>query len=365
MAPSLSTTQSTPQQGRKPLYDAEILSRYEPEYDVEVTYPPLEEYNHIDPGHKATGAAIQGAILTELTPSIGTEISGRQVSSFTEAEKNELALLAGQRGLLVFRDQDFAAWAPEKQLEFVQYFGRIHIHPASAHIKGHPEFHIVSRGFDNASAHPTKVPNNANTESYEKSAKIEENTDLGDSISSLAWHSDVSYERQPPGSTFLWILQNPEAGGDTVFASQVEAYNRLSQPFKDRLEGLEVLHSGVEQADNARARGGHVRRAPVEHIHPLVRTHPVTGQKALYVNKQFSRRIIGYKKEESDLLLNFLYDHVAKGVDFQARVKWSPGSVVVWDNRVTVHSALLDFKKTDQRLIARLTPQAEIPFEKE
>ena len=123
--------------------------------------------------------------------------------------------------------------------------------------------------------------------------------------------------------------------------------------------------AAVEQADNSKNRGGIVRRDPVTSIHPLVRTHPATGEKALFVNSQFSRRIVGYKKEESDYLLNFLYDHIAKGQDFQARVKWAPGTVVVWDNRVTAHSALLDWDDGARRHLARITPQAEPPFETE
>ena len=121
--------------------------------------------------------------------------------------------------------------------------------------------------------------------------------------------------------------------------------------------------AAIEQADNSRNRGGVVRREPVTSIHPLVRTHPVTGEKALFVNPQFSRRIVGFKKEESDFLLNFLYDHIAKGQDFQARVKWAPGTVVVWDNRVTAHSALLDWNDGARRHLARITPQAEAPYE--
>src|SRR5690606_13851582 len=104
-----------------------------------------------------------------------------------------------------------------------------------------------------------------------------------------------------------------------------------------------------------------VRRAPVAHVHPIVRRHPVTGEKAIYVNPQFTRYIVGMKKEESDLLLNFLYDHLAKGADFQARVRWEKGTVVVWDNRVTAHSALVDWHGGERRHLARITPQAERP----
>ena len=108
-----------------------------------------------------------------------------------------------------------------------------------------------------------------------------------------------------------------------------------------------------------------MRRDPVTSIHPLVRTHPATGEKALFVNPQFSRRIVGFKKEESDYLLNFLYDHIAKGQDFQVRVKWAPRTVVVWDNRVTAHSALLDWDDGARSHVARITPQAEAPYETE
>lgn len=132
--------------------------------------------------------------------------------------------------------------------------------------------------------------------------------------------SDVSYERQPPGLTTLFLLDSrtlpisfntlfcspnalltAESGGDTVFISQVEAFKKLSEAFKGFLRTLTAVHSGVEQANYSRygLYGGIVRREPVQHIHPVVRRHPVTGDEALYVNRQFTRRIIGLKVEES------------------------------------------------------------------
>ena len=201
-----------------------------------------------------------------------------------------------------------------------------------------------------------------------------------DRISSVAWHTDISYEQQPPGTTFLWVLDGPTAGGDTIFSNQVEAYNRLSPEFQKRLHGLKAIHSGEsqqttskmlrltstsgqEQAGMSAGRGGVVRRDPVSNIHPIVRTHPATGEKALYVNSQFTRRIVGLKKEESDMLLKFLFDHIAFGQDFQARMKWAPGTVVVWDNRVAAHTAIVDWQDGQRRHIARITPQAERPYE--
>lgn len=102
----------------------------------------------------------------------------------------------------------------------------------------------------------------------------------------------MSYELQPPGTTFLYILDVPETGGDTLFANQVEAYNRLSEGCTERLHGLKATHSGIEQVDASRAKGGAVRREPVISEHPVVRTHPVTGEKALHVNPQCKRENI-------------------------------------------------------------------------
>jgi hypothetical protein len=96
----------------------------------------------------------------------------------------------------------------------------------------------------------------------------------------------VSYEQQPPGTTFLYILDKPSTGGDTLFVNAAEAYNRLSPLFQQRLHGLRATHSAVEQANASLARGGIKRREPVVNEHPIVRTHPVTGEKALYVNPQ-------------------------------------------------------------------------------
>jgi sulfonate dioxygenase len=219
----------------------------------------------------------------------------------------------------------------DKALEFGGYFGRHHIHPTSGAPKGFPQVHLVHRGADDNSF-----------QSF-----------LAEHTNSVTWHSDVSYEAQPPGTTFLYILDGPTSGGDTLFANLAKAYQRLSPEFQRRLHGLKAVHSGFEQAQSALARDSTVRRDPVKHEHPLVRTHPVTGEKAIYVNPQcksilflscvsfevhnlipcvtVTRYIVGYKKEESDSLLKFLFDHIALSQDLQTRVKWAPGTVVVWD----------------------------------
>ena len=187
-----------------------------------------------------------------------------QLSKLSDAGKAQLALLAAQRKVLVFRDQEFADLPIPEALEIGKHFGRLHIHPASGCPSGHPEVHLVHRGVNDQSGQKL----------------------LESRTSTVAWHSDVTYEAQPPGTTFLYILDSPMTGGDTIFCNMVEAYNRLSPGFRERLHGLKAVHSGIEQAEGSLRRGGIVRREPVTHEHPLVRTHPATGEKALFVNPQ-------------------------------------------------------------------------------
>jgi sulfonate dioxygenase len=308
-------------------------------------YEPLKPFEHVEHGKDADPTFKDllkpGTQLTNITASIGAEVTGVQLSKLDNNGKDQLALLVAQKKVVAFREQDFARLTIDEALDFGRYFGRLHIHPTSGAPEGYPEVHLVHRSADDTS-----------TQDF-----------FASHTNSLAWHSDTTYENQPPGTTFLYALDVPEAGGDTLFLNQAAAYRRLSPAFRERLQGLKAVHSGHEQAQAALTRGSIVRRAPVSSIHPLVRTHPVTGEKALFVNPQFTRYIIGYKKEESDYLLKFLYDHMAFSQDLQCRVKWAPGTVVVWDNRVTAHSALLDWENKERRHIARITPQAEQPTE--
>ncbi|KAK3353888.1 hypothetical protein B0T25DRAFT_222403 [Lasiosphaeria hispida] len=331
--------------GKKDGFQAAKYPHYLPTWNPEQQYPALEPFEHVEHGKNADttfpNLLPEGAAVTHLTPTIGTEVRGIQLTSLTSAGKDELARFVAERKVVAFRGQDFADLPIEKALEFGGYFGRHHIHPTSGSPEGFPEVHLVHRGAGDNSVDQF----------------------FANRTSSVAWHSDVSYEQQPPGTTFLYILDKPETGGDTLFVDAAEAYNRLSPLFRERLHGLKATHSGIEQVNAAAARGSIKRREPVVNEHPIIRTHPSTGQKAIYVNPQFTRDIVGLKKEESDALLKFLYDHLAYGADFQARVKWEEGTVVVWDNRVTQHSALVDWKNGQRRHLARITPQAERPFE--
>ncbi|WVF67235.1 hypothetical protein IAT40_001983 [Kwoniella sp. CBS 6097] len=324
----LSGGEATPDDNGKPVHSTPPADykykRFLPTYDRETKYPPLEPFEHKDPGLASLSdptprSFLDGAVVNELTPKFGSEVAGVQLSQLDERAKSQLALYVAQRGVVVFRDQDFIDQSPEWQLnEWGKTFGRLHIHPTSGGPAEFPEFHLVFRD-----AAPKK-----GLASYNPNK-----------LSSTGWHSDVTYELQPPGLTTLFLYESPASGGDTAYVSQVEAYNRLSPSFREYLETLSVVHSGVAQADFSRQgnRGGVVRREPVENVHPLT--------------------------EESDAILNLLYTHIAQGHDFQIRAKWKPKSVVLWDNRITAHSAIGDYdpEKDGFRHGSRITPQAERP----
>ncbi|KAI0270691.1 alpha-ketoglutarate catabolism dioxygenase [Gloeopeniophorella convolvens] len=334
-----------PGETQAPKEDGPSYPLYFPYFDASEKFPPTEIFEFSDPGLRADPklphVLAEGVRRQDLSPYIGTELKNIQLSELSKEGLDEIALFVAQRKLVVLRDQDFKDLSPERQIEIARHFGPIQRHPTSGNVKGFPEFHIVYR--------------DANNDRFREYIG-------GDRANLTSWHSDVSYEKQTPGTTLFWILDQPELGGDTIFASQVEAYNRLSTEFKKRLEGLRALHSAVPQAEHSRKRGGPVRREPVETEHPLVRQHPVTGEKALYVNQGFTKHIVGFRTEESEYLLKFLFDHIAKGADFQVRARYEPGTLVLWDNRLTVHSATPDYSNAERRHAVRLTPQAEVPI---
>lgn len=152
----------------------------------------------------------------------------------------------------------------------------------------------------------------------------------------------------------LGILACPDVGGDTVFADTEEAYRycsrevfpvsshqahyyrRLSPGFQRMIDPLRVAHTSAKMISHVKSVGGHVRRDPVEFVHPIVRKHPVTHEKSLWVNEEFTTEILDFKPEESDWLIKKLVQHVTVGHDFQARVSWERGSVVMFDGRNTL-----------------------------
>lgn len=329
---------------RKGAKDARF-PEYLPTWDPREKFDKLTFFEHIDPGSRADPRLPnlfpnKGETIKKITPKLGSLVTDVQLSELTNEGKDELALFVAQRGVVIFRNQDWAKRGPAFITDYGRHFGKLHIHPTSGAPKGFPELHITYRRPDPLEFERAFVQRTTN----------------------VAWHSDTSYELQPPGTTFFAVLEGPEAGGDTTFADTVEAYKRLSPAFQKRLENLHALHSSFNQAQNSVAHGGVERRSPSEHIHPLVRVHPVTGEKSLYVNKPFTKRIVELKQEESDALLEFLYRHIESASDLQLRAKWEPDTVVVWDNRRVLHSAIIDWDAPVSRHAVRLTPQAERPI---
>jgi sulfonate dioxygenase len=190
-------------------------------------YSPLQPFEHkdhgIDADTKYPNLLAAGVTVTDLTANIGAEISGILLSTLSNAGKDELARFVAEKKVVAFRDQDFADIPIQDALEFGGYFGRHHIHPTSGAPAGFPEIHLVHRGADDKSLKQYFSENN----------------------NSIHWHSDVTYENQPPGTTFLYLLDGPLAGGDTLFVNQAEAYRRLSPAFQKRLHGLTAIHSGI------------------------------------------------------------------------------------------------------------------------
>jgi alpha-ketoglutarate-dependent taurine dioxygenase len=148
------------------------------------------------------------------------------------------------------------------------------------------------------------------------------------------WHTDLVHERQPAGITHLHNDTVPPVGGDTLWASGYAAYEKLSPDFRKIIDGkYAVYRSAHPYLDKENPSAG---PKYIERTHPLVRVHPATGWKALWVNRAMTDRIVGLDKAESDLILGYLYDVYEKNVDIQVRFRWTPGTSALWDNRITV-----------------------------
>ncbi|KAI8803289.1 hypothetical protein BJ742DRAFT_908963 [Cladochytrium replicatum] len=312
----------------------EIQDNLHPKF-IPARYPPIPVVNEPATRIRRKSSLLSAATkIIHLTPSIGTELHGLQLNALTDKQKDELALLAAERGVVFFRDQSITI---EEQLGLGRYYGPLHIHPNTGAPENFPEVHVVY-GDENS----------------------KDFIALGYPRQRL-WHTDVSYERQPPGVTTLKQITVPHVGGDTLWSNSYQAYETLPDEYKKFIEGKTAIHSAQEQSDNAEKAGLPLKRDPVEHEHPIVRTHPITGWKALYVNPQFTRRIVGVPKDVSDRVLKYLYDHISNGEDFKVRFSWKKDSVAVWDNRVTVHYAIGDYFPALRHGV-RVTPHAEAPY---
>jgi len=180
------------------------------------------------------------------------------------------------------------------------------------------------------------------------------------------WHTDVTFMRTPPLGSILNAIVIPKAGGDTLWADTQAAYEGLSQPFKDLLDGLTAVHDGARRFGKLLDYVGQgewdgeafTELVPAEH--PVVRTHPETGRKSLFVNPGFTVRIKGLSAKESDTLLDFLYAHMATP-EYVVRYRWDEGDLGFWDNRTTMHYAIGDYGDA-HRVIQRVTIKGDQPF---
>lgn len=272
--------------------------------------------------------------VVPLTATIGAEIRGVDLAT---APDDAEAMARIERALhdhlvIFFREQRLT---PDQQIRFAGWFGPFEHHAFAKPHPDHPEMTVLDQ--------------------------ITPETDGANS-----WHSDSSFMEQPALGSVLAAVQLPPLGGDTCWASMYAAFDALSPRMQTMLDGLTALHDIVMPLEKAIA-GGHsvgsdlaeIRRAWPPMEHPVVRHHPVTGRRALYVNSNFTTRILGIAKAESDVLLPFLLQHVQRP-DFQVRFRWAPGSVAFWDNRVTQHFAVPDYTG-DRRIMHRVTLTGERP----
>ncbi|HUC69027.1 MAG TPA: TauD/TfdA family dioxygenase [Stellaceae bacterium] len=249
--------------------------------------------------------------VRKLTPTIGAEIFGPDLSQeLGNQQFQEIHDALMENLVIFFRDQTLT---PEQQEDFGRRFGKLHVHPAApGRLEGHPEILVIKAN--------------------EKSKRV----------AGEEWHSDVSCELEPPMGSILYMHEVPaNGGGDTLFASTYAAFEALSEPMQRFLEGLTAIHDGEHVFRGRYGVDDQGKQFPRAE-HPVIRTHPVTGRKGLFVNRGFTTRIAQLKRHESAALLEMLYRHI-ETPEFHCRFKWQPGSIAFWDNRCAQHHAMWDY----------------------
>ncbi len=276
----------------------------------------------------ASQKAFTRLTIAPLTPTIGAEISGislaEELDDATIAEVRA-ALLAHK--VIFFRDQDIT---PAQHIAFARRFGTLEIHPATPEGQPDPEVLHIAHGPD---------------------SKGREN----------AWHSDVTWRAEPSLGSILRAVEVPATGGDTLFADMAAAFRALSPAMQEFCRTLNAVH------DIARVFAGRLGQSREElhakyppQTHPVVRTHPETGEQALYVNVGFTSHIEGLSAKESDWLLSHLYAQAAVP-EIQCRFRWAANSIAFWDNRAAQHYAASDYFPAVRRM-ERVTIAGDRPF---
>lgn len=250
--------------------------------------------------------------ISPLTPHIGAEISGVDLSSPLDNEQFAAIHQAHLDWMvLVFRDQHLDR---DQHKSFASRFGKLHVHPMNRQKTDHPE--ILQVKTTGSSAYTA-----------------------GD-----GWHTDVTCDEYPPMGSMLYVTETPECGGgDTLFADMYLAYEMLSDTLKAMLTGLVAVHDGaipyVGAYKSTPPEGGYPRNE-----HPVIATHPETGKKLLYVNSGFTSHIKGLRPSESRAILDMLFRHIAETPRLLCRVQWEPNTLTFWDNRCTQHHAVWDYQ---------------------
>jgi taurine dioxygenase len=273
--------------------------------------------------------------ITPVSPAIGALVEGidlRQALDDDQRAAIEAALLDHQ--VLFFREQPLS---PAQQARFARRFGDLHIHPIYPNVPQQPEILILDTAV-------TDVRDNA------------------------LWHTDVTFLATPAMGAVLSAQQVPAWGGDTLWASGGAAYEPLSAPLRALLEGLTASHDftlsfplerfASTAEDLARYEATRRQHPPLSH--PVVRTHPVSGRKALFVNPGFTRRINELSEAESTAILQLLFAHATRP-EFTVRWRWQAGDVAFWDNRCTQHYAVDDYRPA-RRVMHRATVLGDVPY---
>jgi taurine dioxygenase len=270
-----------------------------------------------------------------VTPAVGALVEGLDLSQeLAPQEIARLGELLVQHQVLFFRDQPLTA---QQQVRFAAQFGTLHVHPIYPVLPELPEILVLD-------THKDFLPDNDN------------------------WHTDVTFSETPPLAGILSAKQMPPSGGDTLWSSCSAAYEALSEPMRRFLDGLTAQHSVAksfppERWQNDPAFKERYERAVAKHPpvnHPVVRTHPVTGRKGLFVNGGFTTHINELRSSESRALLDFLDAHAARP-EFTVRWRWKVDDLVFWDNRVTQHYAVADYLP-ERRVVYRATVNGDKPY---
>ena len=270
-------------------------------------------------------STIGGLKKTDITRHVGTEVGNLDLLTLSDDGVTELAELIARRGVVVVRNQQMSI--PE-QISFGARLGELHVHPAYAQSQWPEALHIY--GDENSKMVPGE-----------------------------GWHSDVSCDERPPAVSMLRIETVPSVGGDTLFSHQGALLRSMSDTMQAFLRTLKARHSGDLPWRNE-YKSVDPKMYP-RNMHPVVRTHPITGEDALYVNSGFTDRIWDMETWESDALLKTIFDRIAYDVELQCRVRWEPNTVTFWDNRVVQHRACWDYYP-EKREGWRVTTVGERPY---